>query len=182
MTNKRINKEIKQWQLEEMVTAGVVKQFEESDRKIYYVSKYGNFYSQSKSNPEKIKQIKLSPCKQGYLRANINGKTTKVHIVVAETFIRPRKPGEVVNHLNPECDRTINNVEQLEITTQSLNLKHAWGVTKERRRLTPEKAERIRELHQVEGLSYNAIGRMMDCSATSVRQIILGITFTKKPK
>lgn len=173
---------IKLYQLEELQQAGVVKQFEESERQIYYVSKYGNFYSQSKSNPEKIKQIKLSPDRQGYLRANINGKTTKVHIVVAETFIRPRKPGEVVNHLNPECDRTINNVEQLEITTQSNNLKHAWDAKKERRRLTYEKAEQIRELYRVEGLSFNALARMMDCSATSVKQIIDGITFTKKFK
>ncbi|MBF7025949.1 HNH endonuclease [Staphylococcus kloosii] len=173
---------IKKWQLEEMVTAGVVKQFEESDRQIYYVSKFGNFYSQSKINPEKIKQIKLSPCKQGYLRANINGKTTKVHIVVAETFIRKRDraKGEVVNHL--DSNRLNNDCSNLEVVTQSTNIKKAWDVTKERRRLTPEKAERIRELHQVEGLSYNAIGRMMDCSATSVRQIILGITFTKKIK
>ena len=154
---------IKLWQLEEMLQAGVVKQFEESERQNYYVSKFGNFYSQSKSNPEKIKQIKLSPDRQGYLRANINGKTTKVHIVVAETFIRPRKQGEVVNHLNPECDRTLNNVEQLEITTQSNNLKHAWDAKKERRRLTYEKAEQIRELYRVEGLSFNALARIMDC-------------------
>ena len=173
---------IKLWQLEEMLQAGVVKQFEESERQNYYVSKFGNFYSQSKSNPEKIKQIKLSPDRQGYLRANINGKTTKVHIVVAETFIRPRKPGEVVNHLNPECDRTLNNVEQLEITTQSNNLKHAWDAKKERRRLTYEKAEQIRELYRVEGLSFNALARIMDCSATSVKQIIDGVTFTKKFK
>ena len=179
MTNTN---EIKLYQLEDMLQADVVRQFEETERQIYYVSKYGNFYSQSKSNPEKIKQIKLSPDRQGYLRANINGKTTKVHIVVAETFIRPRKPGEVVNHLNPECDRTLNNVEQLEITTQSNNLKHAWDVKKERRRLTYEKAEQIRMLHQVEGLSFNALARMMDCSATSVKQIIDGVTFTKKFK
>ena len=173
---------IKLWQLEEMLQAGVVKQFEESERQNYYVSKFGNFYSQSKSNPEKIKQIKLSPDRQGYLRANINGKTTKVHIVVAETFIRPRKPGEVVNHLNPECDRTLNNVEQLEITTQSNNLKHAWGAKKERRRLTYEKAEQIRELYRVEGLSFNALARIMDCSATSVKQVIEGRTFNKNFK
>lgn len=173
---------IKKWQLEEMVTAGVVKQFDESDRQIYYVSKYGNFYSQSKSNPEKVKQIKLSPCRQGYLRANINGKMSKPHIVVAETFIRKRdrSKGEVINHL--DSNRLNNNVENLEVTTQSNNLKHAWDVTKERRRLTPEKAEQIRMLHTVEGLSFNAIARMMDCSATSVKQIVDGITFTKKFK
>lgn len=173
---------IKLYQLEEMVTAGVVKQFDESDRQIYYVSKYGNFYSQSKSDTEKVKQIKLSPCKQGYLRANINGKMAKPHIVVAETFIRKRdrSKGEVINHL--DSNRLNNNVENLEVTTQSNNLKHAWDVTKERRRLTPEKAERIRELHQVEGLSLNALARMFDATATSIKQVIEGRTFTKKFK
>ncbi|MGI2239349.1 hypothetical protein [Staphylococcus cohnii] len=180
MTNT--NKEINLNQLEIMIQEGFMKQFEESDRKIYYVSKFGNFYSQSKNNLEKIMQMKLSPDGEGYLRTNIKGKTVKVHIVVAETFIRPRKPGEVVNHLNPECDRTMNNVENLEITTQSLNAKHAWDVTKERRRLTPEKAEQIRMLHAVEGLSFNAIARMMDCTATSIKQVIEGRTFNKNFK
>lgn len=165
-----------------MLQAGVVKQFNESDRQIYYVSKYGNFYSQSRSNPEKITQMRLVPDGEGYLRTNVNGKTTNVHITVAETFIRKRdrSKGEVINHL--DSNRLNNNVENLEVTTQSNNLKHAWDATKERRRLTYEKAERIRELHQVEGLSFNAIARMMDCSATSVRQIILGITFNNKFK
>lgn len=173
---------IKQFQLEEMVTAGVVKQFEETDRKIYYVSKYGNFYSQSKSDTEKIKQIKLSPCKQGYLRAHINGKMAKPHIVVAETFIRKRdrSKGEVINHL--DSNRLNNNVENLEVTTQSLNTKHAWDSTKERRRLTFEKAEQIRMLHQVEGLSYNALARMFNCTPTSVLQVITGRTFNKNSK
>lgn len=173
---------IKLYQLEELQQAGVVKQFEETDRKIYYVSKYGNFYSQSKSDTEKIKQIKLSPCKQGYLRANINGKMAKPHIVVAETFIRKRDraKGEVINHL--DSNRLNNNVENLEVTTQSNNLKHAWDAKKERRKLTPEKAERIRELYRVEGLSFNALARMMDCTPTSVKQIIDGITFNNKFK
>src|SRR5699024_4172626 len=173
---------IKLYQLEEMVTAGVVRQFEETDRKIYYVSKYGNFYSQSKFNPEKIKQIKLSTDGQGYLRAHINNKMVKPHIVVAETFIRKRdrSKGEVINHL--DSNRLNCNVENLEVTTQSLNVKHSYESKKERRRLTYEKAEQIRELYRVEGLSFNALARMMDCSATSVKQIIEGITFNKNFK
>lgn len=173
---------IKLYQLEEMVTAGVVKQFEETDRQIYYVSKYGNFYSQSKSNPEKIKQIKLSTDGQGYLRAHINNKMVKPHIVVAETFIRKRDraKGEVINHL--DSNRLNCNVENLEVTTQSLNVKHSYESKKERRRLTFEKAERIRELYQVEGLSYNALARMMNCTATSIKQVIEGRTFNNKFK
>lgn len=175
MTNTN---EIKLYQLEDMLEADVVRQFEESEKQIYYVSKFGNFYSQSKSNLEKIKQMKLSPCGQGYLRTNVNGKTTKMHIVVAETFIRPRKPKEVINHL--DGDRTNNNVENLEVTTQSKNLKHAWDAKKERRRLTPQKAEQIRMLHEVEGLSFNALARMMDCTATSIKQVIENQTFIIK--
>lgn len=173
---------IKLYQLEELQQAGVVKQFEETERQIYYVSKYGNFYSQSKSNPEKIKQIKLSTDGQGYLRAHINNKMVKPHIVVAETFIRKRdrSKGEVINHL--DSNRLNCNVENLEVTTQSLNVKHSYESKKERRRLTYEKAEQIRMLHQVEGLSFNALARMMDCSATSVKQIIEGRTFNNKFK
>src|SRR5699024_11588172 len=117
---------IKLYQLEKLQQEGVVKQCKESERQIYYVSKYGNFYSESKSNPEKIKQIKLSPCKQGYLRAHINNKMVKPHIVVAETFIRKRDraKGEVINHL--DGNRLNNNIENLEVTTQSLNIKHTY--------------------------------------------------------
>ncbi|MFK3833063.1 hypothetical protein, partial [Staphylococcus saprophyticus] len=74
------------------------------------------------------------------------------------------------------------NVENLEVTTQSLNVKHSYESKKERRRLTYEKAEQIRMLHQVEGLSYNALARMMDCTATSIKQVIEGRTFTNKFK
>lgn len=172
---------IKLYQLEELQQAGVVKQFEESERLEYYVSIYGNFYSKHKGTG-RIIQMKLSPCGQGYLRTNVNGKTTKAHIVVTETFIRKRDraKGEVINHL--DGDRTNNNVENLEVTTQSLNLKHSWDAKRERRRLTPEKAEQIRMLHQVEGLSYNALARMMDCTATSIKQVIEGRTFNKNFK
>lgn len=174
-----MKKTIELYKLEDMLQAGVVKQFNESDRQIYYVSKYGNFYSQSKSNPEKITQMRLVPDGEGYLRTNVNGKTTNVHITVAETFIRKRdrSKGEVINHLN--LDRACNNLENLEITTQSLNTKHSWDAKRERRRLTPEKAEHIRMLHKIEGLSFNALARMMDCTPTSVKQIIDGITFNK---
>lgn len=171
------NKEINLNQLEIMIQEGFMKQFKESDRQNYHVSKFDNFYSQSKNNPEKIKMMSLAPDDQGYLRTNIKGKTVKVHIVVAETFIRPRKPGEVVNYINPDCDGTINNVENLEITSQSNNLKHAWEAKKERRRLTPDKAEQIRMLHQVEGLSLNALARMFDATATSIKQVIEDRTF-----
>ncbi|EHT6215651.1 HNH endonuclease [Staphylococcus pseudintermedius] len=170
-------KNLKLYQLEDMIEVGAIKQFDKSEKNIYYISKFGNIYSQSKSNPEIIKMMSLVPDGEGYLRTHINGKTVKAHILVAESFIRPRKSKEVINHL--DGNRKNNTLENLEVTTQSNNLKHFWSMKKERRRLTPEKAEQIRMLHFVEGLSYNAIARQFDCTATSVRQIINNITFKK---
>ncbi|EKS24423.1 HNH endonuclease [Staphylococcus epidermidis] len=161
---------MKKYQLDEMIEAGLVKQFEQSERKIYYVSKYGNFYSQSKSNPEDIRQMSLVPDGEGYLRCQINKKTTKVHIVVAETFIRPREPKEVINHLN--SNRENNDLSNIVICSQSENIKHAWEFRKERNRLIPEQAKQIRMLYQVEGMSLNTLARMFGTRANCVKQII----------
>lgn len=169
---------IKLYQLEDMLQAGAIKQFDESDRQIYYVSKFGNLYSQSKSNPENIKMMSLVPDGEGYLRTHIKNKTVKAHVLVVENFIRKREPKEVINHL--DSNRENNNLENLEITTQSLNLKHAWDASKERRRLTPEKAEQIRMLFFVEGISLNALAKQFDCTATSIKQVIENRTFTTK--
>lgn len=166
---------IKLYQLKEMLEVGLVKQFEQSERKNYYVSQYGNFYSQLKSDPENIRQMVLIPDGEGYLRCQVNGKTTKVHVVVAETFIRPREPKEVINHL--DSNRENNNINNLKITSQSNNLKHAWEFRKERNRLTPEQAKQIRMLYQVEGLSLNALARMFDTRATCIKQIIENKTY-----
>ena len=47
-----------------------------------------------------------------------------VHRLMASTFIRPFQPGEVTNHLNGV--RTDNRLTNIEITTQSRNVKHAY--------------------------------------------------------
>jgi len=179
MTNK--NNEIKGYMLEDMLQADVARKFNESERLEYFVSIYGNFYSRHK-NTGRVIQMKVIPDGEGYLRCQISGKTTNVHITVAEVFLRKRDraKNEVIHHL--DGDRTNNNLSNLNITTQSNNIKYAWKDKKERTRLTYEKAEQIRLLHEVEGMTFNGLARMFDCSATSIRQILLGLTFIKKPK
>ncbi|MEB6233820.1 HNH endonuclease [Mammaliicoccus sciuri] len=169
---------IKQYMFDDMLEAGVIKKFDESNKshKIeYYVSIYGNFYSRN-VNTGKIIQMKLVPDGAGYLRTNINGKTVKAHIVVAETFIRPRdrEKGEVINHL--DGNKLNNELSNIEITNQSLNVKHAWenklAKNNRARKLSFQQAEQIRMLHRTEGLSYNALSRMFNCTTSSILQII----------
>lgn len=169
---------IKQYMFDDMLEAGVIKKFDESNKRHkieYYVSIYGNFYSRNVFTG-KIIQMKLIPCGSGYLRANINGKTTMVHITVAETFIRPRdrEKGEVINHL--DGNKLNNELSNISICSQSDNVKHAWdnklSKNNRTRKLSFEQAEQIRMLHRTEGLTYNALSRMFNCTTSSVIQII----------
>lgn len=179
---------IKQYQFEEMLEAGIIKKFDEtntSHKVKYYVSIFGNLYSQNE-NTGKIRQLKLSPCGAGYLRANINGKTQKVHIIVAETFYRTRDrdKGEVINHL--DGNKLNNHKDNLEITTQSNNIKHAWenklSNSNKTRKLSFAQAEQIRMLYRTEGLSYNALSRMFNCTTSSIIQIINFQTYKSELK
>src|SRR5699024_731627 len=133
---------------------------------------YDNFYSRHK-NPGRVIQMKVIPDRERYMRCQIRGKNTNVHITIAEVFLSKSKraKNEVIQHL--DGDRTNNNLSNLNITTQSNNIKYAWKDKKERTRLTYEKAEQIRLLHEVEGMTFNGLARMFDCSATSIRQILL---------
>lgn len=173
------NNIIKDAHFKSLLEGRVVKKFDESETREYFVSIYGNFYSRLKSSG-KVIQIKLAPDGQGYLRANVKGKTTKVHIVVAETFIRPRKKGEVINHRN--SDRECNELWNIEIVSQSENVKHAWDMKRRKvagrgnRTLTMEQAQIIRDLHR-EGHSFNGLAKRFNCTTTSVKQIVENRTY-----
>ena len=100
---------------------------------IYQVSNHGRVKS-LKYNKERI--LKSGKCHLGYLHVvlynNRTPKTFHVHSLVATAFLNHKPCGHkmVVNHI--DFDRSNNNVENLEITTQreNTNKKHLKSTSK----------------------------------------------------
>lgn len=172
---KRPSQEVKQYQFDEMLEAEVIKLYHETERVSYYISLYGTMYSQHK-NTKRVIRMQPAQDGEGYLQCHSNNKHMRIHVAVAETFIRKRKPKEVIHHL--DNNRLNNNVENLSITTQTDNLQSSWDHSKTRRKLTYSQAKQIRLLYITEQLSFNALARQFNCTATTVKQIIENRTYT----
>jgi Tol biopolymer transport system component len=70
--------------------------------------------------------MKPNKSKKGYLTVNIKQKTTLVHRLIAETFISNPENKPQVNHI--DGDKTNNNINNLEWTTNEQNMKHSWKI------------------------------------------------------
>lgn len=99
----------------------------------YFISKEGKVYSsyvvggQGRYDNSKLHELKYSIDKYGYRRVVLSyfGKRKYIHIhtLMAKTFIRDLKQGEVINHL--DGNKQNNNLDNLEITTVKENVIHA---------------------------------------------------------
>ena len=101
--------------------------------------------------------LKNNRSQKGYIRVRLSqgGRSwlATVHVLVAEAFLPPRPPGMQCNHKNG--NKTENHVSNLEWTTGSENVRHAFrtGLTNPARgerngnhKLTDKQVAQIREL------------------------------------
>lgn len=140
----------------------------------YKIDTYGNVWNK--------KGLMLSPRlnRDGYLRINLynhRGRPTVfIHTLVASTYIRPLKEGEVVNHKNGI--KTDNRPANLEITTQRVNMLHSINVLGNSV-LNYEKACEIRELLK-NGTKSKEIEKIYGISQSTVSEIKMNNRWKKE--
>ena len=95
---------------------------------LYQVSNLGRFKSlpRNTKNQYKYKEriLKLSEDKDGYLLVNLNGKTFRSHVIVAQTFIKNDDNKPQINHI--DGNKKNNNIDNLEWVTNRENIIHAY--------------------------------------------------------
>lgn len=142
----------------------------------------------NRTDTKKGKILKPQPNKRsGYLQVNLYQQGTKryckyIHVLVAETFI-----GDIadltVNHKNGDItDNTMNN---LEIVTQSFNLKHSYNKLNRpiNKPIGKRKGVILRVIstnHTYKFKSITECGRFISLSPTQVRRIIIGECLNSK--
>jgi hypothetical protein len=92
----------------------------------YWVSSFGRVCRYDKVN-DRLKMLKPTD-KRGYWYVTLYNKSGRkarpIHRLVALSFIRRERDATTVNHL--DGNRHNNAVDNLEWTTRSGNVKHAW--------------------------------------------------------
>ena len=162
------------------------KQFHKSSRYTWYVSDHGNIHTvTSTGKVRQRKTFEIGGHRTKYQAISINSAPEKyVHRIVAMAFIDNPNNLPTINHKDGNKDN--NHVSNLEWSTHSDNLKHAYrvldrepstGPKRGLRNITFQDAEDIRELYASGSWSYNALGRQYGLYAPSIKSIILGKTY-----
>lgn len=98
-----------------------IKRIEGFDK--YGVSRDGRVWSKARGV---WKARKATDNGYGYLKLNIQGKSYKVHQLVANAFLQKPKDAECINHI--DGDKHNNAVSNLEWCTLSYNVRHAFDL------------------------------------------------------
>lgn len=158
----------------------------------YLVSNLGRVKSLERKDRmgRKVKERIIIPRvhSSGYLRVGLCRKDFYIHRLVAETFINNPENKQYVNH--KDGDKTNNNVCNLEWSTPSENMLHAYYVLKysnseimrshatcmnkiikekERRRFSEEQIKEIRKLSGV--MTEKEIAKRFGCSRSTIGEI-----------
>lgn len=109
----------------------------------YYVSNMGRILSTKYRNAKRVEVMRPALDQNGYYRTVMDGKTVKVHRIVAENWLENPNRLPFVNHIN--CITTDNQVENLEFCTPKYN---AWWSTKKGRIRQPLRPANTRHTNQ----------------------------------
>ena len=131
------------------------------------VSNMGNVVSYKRGAR---RPLKASNNGQGYqqVAAGYRGSATYVHRMVADTWIPNPNNYPQVNHINGDKDD--NSVENLEWTTRSQNLRHAWRTGLNKGRSTPIRIVETGEIFE----SMSECARRIGCHPSAIWHYFAG--------
>lgn len=142
--------------------------------------------SQGRVRSERVVVLKGDINNWGYpqVALHVDGTYLKrsIHSLVAEAFIGPRPPKQVVNHINGI--KTDNRPDNLEYTTQSGNHKHAYrtglkrvGEKHHRAKLCEGDIRLIRAANITPRGAAAALAKQLGVSVVTIRKIHRGVTW-----
>ena len=148
---------------------------------LFAISNYGNLWSKRSA-----KLLKQYIHKNGYYvcSTKIGGrsgtdKCFKIHRLVAQAFIENPENKPTVNHI--DGDKLNNSVENLEWSTHSEQMEHAFGtgLIKCRKgennptsKITNAEAWAILEMQKVTGLGASRLGKLLGYSTSTIGRVI----------
>ena len=145
----------------------------ETKYKGYFVSRCGRVF-------KGLRELKPSDNGKGYLTVSINRKMTRVHRIVAETFIENENLKPQVNHINGV--KTDNRVVNLEWCTAQENVDHAFETGLAKGRPKKFKADMVQLIVKWNGYRerYNRVTQkefrlFFDTSHVTMRNILRGV-------
>lgn len=143
---------------------------------LYEVSDAGNVYG--------IKKNKLlrPGVSNGYLYVHLHkdskGQSIRIHALVARAFIGERPEGYSINH--KDCDKTNNDVSNLEYVTQAQNMRHAV-LSGRMGKLSLDAVRAIREIN-ISDLNIPALAAQLEVSYCTIEGVLKCETFADVPQ
>lgn len=140
-------------------------------------------HKNSKPQLTKEKYLKNKIDRLGYVRVKLSkdGKSSLkyVHRILALSFIDNPKNKKEINHI--DGNKQNNNLNNLEWTTRSKNMKHAFelglhkakkGEENNKAKLTKNEVKEIRRLYKKGEYTQTRLGEMFDVSSANINEIV----------